>query len=597
MPSQTPDRFGLTLGYVFERRVFYPLVFAFVLALALLPYYIGGTLILGGEGDVVLDFSIHLKMFQDQWYSRYGFGWPNLSPGANGVNALFHILVERLSANQAATNFLVVFPMYYIPFLGMYLLATQVGARPHLAFLVSLFYVFNPFYSLWVISLNEWNVYSGAVLPLFFWVIFKYYHDNLKLFLFYGLITACFSFAYTNPPLNAIINIASILSVYIASYYYNGKFSPLEVIKKYLLVFTAFFLFNSWWLLNLFYTAGYARNLYLNSNFSVEGWLFDTVSAVGAPLAKAFSMTQIVNGANWDFFGYLYHTPIGVVLTLVPILLVVGVFPFMKKTALYKLNLNIFILCLIVFFLIKGAAQPFGGVYLFLFKNIPFFNIFKTPVEKFGLLYTFLFTVLLLFVLHGCCEDRRVYRKAILVFAGYLLFCFIPVLTGNIIPDSNFGIAVGGRKFADKQEYRSVREDINKDRLDYRVLSLPGMGNYQILMDNFNGKKYSGLDPIINNVNKDYIASHSENEKVIYHNLAESPGDLLLSLFGIGKMVVNEGFIPWFGIVGPDADNLRHKFRALPRKEFGGITVFDNTGNFVPHLYAPSSYWVTESRK
>lgn len=579
-----------------DSRIFYPLVFAPFLVLVLLPYYTHGTLVLGGEGNVVLDFSIHLKVFQDQWLPRYNFGYPNLSPGSNGVNTLFHVLIERLTGNQAATNFLVVFPMFYVPFLGMYLLATQIKAKPYLAFLISVFYIINPFYASWVISLNEWNIYAGAVLPIFFWVILRYYDDNLKLFLFYGFATTCFSFAYTNHPLNAVINITSIFSVYIVSCYHHGRFLPFDVVGKYLLVFSAFLLFNSWWLVNLFYSAGFAQQLYLNSGFSAEGWLVDTVAYVAAPFGKAFSLRHIIANSDWDFFSYFYHTPVSLILTLIPLLLAVGGLFLTKKAGFYKLNLNIFIIVLVVLFLMKGAAQPFGDIYLFLFRNIPFFNIFKTPVEKFGLLYVFLFTVLLLFVLHGS-RGQNIYRKMVILFSGYLLFCLIPILTGNIIPENRLTLdnITVSRKFFDKPEYKLVREDINKDKLDYRIMSLPGMGNYQILMDNFKGAKYAGLDPILNNINKAYIVSQSENEKVIYHNLAESPEDLLLGLFNVGKMVVNGDFIPWFGVVGLDADSLRNKLGNIVKKEFGNIVVFDNTKNFVPHLYVPASSWIVEN--
>lgn len=588
---------NLVFRRTFQNSVFYPLLFAGILTLALLPYYVDGTIILGGEADLVLDFSIHWKAVAYQWISRYYFGIPSLVSGSNGANALFHLLVQVLSGNQAVTNFFFVFPLYYAPFLGMYLLATQFKAKPYLAFLISASYVINPFYLPWLTNLNEWNVYAGAMLPLLFWVVLRYYHDNLKLFLFYGLVTTVFSFAYTNQPFNAIINIASIISVYIVSYYYNKRFLMFEAIRKYLLIFSAFLLFNSWWLINLFYSVGYAQRLYRESGSFSEDWLLSTVSSINAPLAKAFLLRQIVNNANEDFFGYFYHTPLSLIVTLIPLLLIVGGIFFTRETGSYKLNINIFIIVLIALFLTKGAAQPFGGIYLFLFKNLPFFNIFKTPVEKFGLLYIFLLTVLLLFVLHSC-REQKVYRKAIILFSGYLFFCFIPVLTGNIIPDGNMNATgVMSRRFVDKPEYRAAREDINKDKLDYRTLSLPGMGNYQVLMDNYGGKKYTGLDPILNNTDKPYTIAIDENEKVIYRNLGDDSSDALLSLFNIGKLVINGEFIPWFGITGPDADSLRHKFENLPKKEFGNIAVFDNAENFVPHLYIPSSYWIIESSK
>ena len=62
------------------------------------------------------------------------------------------------------------------------------------------------------------------------------------------------------------------------------------------------------------------------------------------------------------------------------------------------------------------------------------------------------------------------------------------------------------------------------EKLEYKILSLPGTGNYQIMFDSLQGKKYSGIDPLLHNTNKPIITPHSGEEiKTFYrHALSTS---------------------------------------------------------------------------
>ena len=60
-----------------------------------------------------------------------------------------------------------------------------------------------------------------------------------------------------------------------------------------------------------------------------------------------------------------------------------------------------------------------------------------------------------------------------------------PLLTGNMIPELFLGTTAGTatRKFTEQPQYKKLRGHINQEKLVYKILSLPGMGNYQILLD------------------------------------------------------------------------------------------------------------------
>jgi len=201
--------------HVLNNRTFFLILYGVLLALALIPYYTDGCLILGGEGDYVLDYSTHLSKCGFLWLSHWGTGVQNLSPCGTGLNILLLWLVEKLTGSASLTNFVLIFSIYFFPFLAMYLVCKELKTTPFISFISSLFYIVNPFMLYYLNCINQWNVFSVTVMPLFLWVILKYYHSNFKLFFFFGIISACFSFAYTNQPLLAIILISIVLSIFI----------------------------------------------------------------------------------------------------------------------------------------------------------------------------------------------------------------------------------------------------------------------------------------------------------------------------------------------------------------------------------------------
>ena len=561
-----------------------------VLTFSLLHFYHDGSIILGGEGNYILNYSQYFKISFHQWTTRFGLGSVNLIPGATMAHFFFFALIENLLNNQALTNFFLIFLMYFLPFFGMYLISAELGIRPYLCGLVSLFYIINPFSIYFLSSLNQWNNFALSLVPILFWVVLRYYHDCLKLFLYFGSISALFSIAYTNHPLNAIIHISTILAVYITSYYHNNKFIVSEAVKKYLLVFSAFMLFNCWWLLNLF--KGVDTALVIYKADVAKNWLIDTVNTVGNPLARSLSLTHMT-GTKGDslLFADYFQTSIAFFIGLVPIFLVISGIFFCKRTNLHKLLIIILILILIVIFLLKGGAPPFGSIYLFLFDNVPFFNILKSPIEKFGLLYVFLLSLLILFTLLATKRSKH-YRTGIIIFSVYTLFCMGPLLMGNIIPElklRNDGGTIS-RKYNIKPAYQNFREHINKQKLEYKVLSLPGLGNYQVLYDSSQGKKYSGMSPLLRNINKSTLEAEYDNEiKELYKVTLDKNSQRLFGSFNIGRLVIDGDTLPWFGFVSANPEKLREHYKNLSQKNFGNISIHTLSQSFIPIVHTTNN--------
>ena len=583
--------FNLIIKRIINNDFFYPLVMILALSLALSKYYSDGSLILGGEGNTVLNFTEHLKITSYQWFSIYGQGMINLAPSGTGVNILLLALFENLTKSTVATNFILILSLYYLPFLGMFLAAREINLNNFSAFLIALFYLINPSTLQYLTNLNQWNASVVALMPFLFWIILKFYKDNLKLFLFYGTTTAIFSCAYSNQPLNAIANISSLISLFIISFHLNGKLIYSEILKKYMLLLPAFVLFNSWWLLNLFYSAVDAIKFYPEAQ--AQSWLSQVSNNTATPLFKCLTFTMLTYDYGYDFIGNLHNSFPGHIIKLIPITLVVLVCFFSKKIRKVKIIIPVFFLVLVAMFLTKGVSPPFGEIYLFLFKNIPLFNMFKTPTEKFGLLYIFLFTLLLLFIFLNikALKEKNIFQ---LIFSGYLIFCFTPIATGNIIPDHNIGhYGKSVRKYVEKSEETSFKATINREKLNYKIMSLPGMGNYQILMKTGRKSYYTGWDPLLWTNKGSVQPAFSSHITEFYWLLDKAPVKKLFGMLNIGKLVVNPNLIPWFGNVGSgNPDTIRDRLELLPEKRYGNISVFNNYKNFLPVVYSPKNIFI-----
>jgi len=361
------------------------------------------------------------------------------------------------------------------------------------------------------------------------------------------------------------------------------------------IILSAFILFNFWWLLNLFYGAIDALNYY--SRDFAQAWLTQTVEAAAAPLLKCLTLTIMTYDYGADFIGNLHNSFPGHIVKFIPITLVVWICFFSREIRQKKIINRIFLLALLAMFLTKGTAPPFGELYSFLFKHFPFFHIFKSPTEKFGLLYIFLFTLLLLFIFLNIKnpKENQIFHFFI---GGYLIFCSIPMATGNIIPTHNIAhYGKADRKYIDKPEYIDFKTAIIQEKLNYKIMIFPGMGNYQILIKTGEKSYYTGWSPLQMNINKGFLqpvfGSHITE---FYSLLAQDSAQKMFGMLNIGKLLVNPDSIPWFGNVGSgDLDIIRKRFEHLPEERFGNMSVFNNYKNFLPIVYSPRNIFIVQN--
>ena len=229
-----------------------------------------------------------------------------------------------------------------------------------------------------------------------------------------------------------------------------------------------------------------------------------------------------------------------------------------------------------------------GVLYELMFRYVPFFYIFKSPVEKFGVLSIFVMFVLLLSLFKGL-ESSKKNLGVFGLLGAYLVCCSIPVITGNLIPDyrlnSNFEMV--SRRYIDKAGYKIVRSVVSDELPEYRILTLPGGANYQVCLKNYQNKYYTGMDPVSWSLSKPFLAPYNA-PPMLYSGLSHENYRKLFSLYNIRKVMINTDMVPWFGFIEqegiPEMDWIFSKF--MKKRTMDSIILYDNNDDPLPYFYS-----------
>lgn len=547
-------------------------------------FYANGGYVLGAEGAYYLDAILLAK--------NYGYLWYNSAVGyiATSYNFVFHlILLQWLFGSVRLVNFVTIASLYVLPFAAVYLLCLELKLKSPLALLFSIFYLANPFTAYFLFSINQWNMIASYLLPAFFLIILKFYEKPILLFTIFGFHSLLFAFGNANPPTMAIYQIAVAIFVIIVSLYKNKKFFIWDTFFHYLLVLSSFVLYNFWWLINWIYAMSDASANY-STTFALN-WLKNVSNQIPA-LWRSFSLSALLPFPRFpqqDFFTAYYGNTWSEVIFLLPIVLV-ALTIFRKELASLQLKL-LGISLIFAGLLAKGINPPFGILYELAIVYIPLFKIFKTAPEKWGVLFVFLLTLYLILTYKDL--SKSIFRKlSILGLSLYSLFAIFPFVSGNFLPDYKYaGSLLISKHFRYKPEYLDLKETLNRDPLQYRVLSLPGHLNYQVALRIDDKKLYGGGDPVLTNTNKPFIASYNNlfapSFLPLFRNISDPNYSKMLGLYNIKKIVINKDLYPWFGFAQKEnVDQMEDIFDSqFASTKNDAIDLYDIGDSFIPRLY------------
>lgn len=211
----------------------------------------------------------------------------------------------------------------------------------------------------------------------------------------------------------------------------------------------------------------------INSEF---GSVFTSKDAVRYFSFAKFENTLGLLHPNWpeNIFGKTYF--MRPEFLLLPVFAFISLF-WVKKTQgkkEYEKNIHILffaILGIIGIFLAKGAQDPFGGVYLWMFDHVPGFVMFRDPT-KWYLLIAISYAILIPFTIgkvYVWFKDKvkipHIQNLFVVLVVGYLLFLIRPAFLGQL----------GGtfQTHVISWEYQKFSKDLTNDKAFGRILWVP----------------------------------------------------------------------------------------------------------------------------
>jgi len=601
----------------------YPTILFFLLSL--IPFYwLQGHPIGWGDMGIFAFFynsNYLLDVFSYTWLSTYLSGH---SAGQNISMIPFSLLFALLSSTgfsnyiqQSFAYSMILFTSMLFMYLFVYELFNYREDKKLIATISAIFYIFNPLFMIGYLYPGRLNIY---VVPFISFILFLYSlilkRGKFVYILLLSIAVSLFSIVFLNPAVTIIA--IMILALFFVHQIVSCDWKNLSKIKN-ILIYTAILtiltlLISAWFIMPListgreYYTAGTTienswhtlviASSYLNLIDFLRLLAYGPYS--GSWAYKDPTWRYIYNNNFFIFFGFLAF-----ILILTPLL-----------TKRKDKNILFFSLLLCIgLFLILGLNSPFGFIFEYMFKNIPYFAIFRNPIEKF--IPFLLISIAALFGIGLANLYDQIRRK---IGIGYgklitiiimLLMCGVyifPMWTGSAV---NTPITIRGNEISSFVEVPSYYQDIAEyffnDSRDYRIFSLPLRPTTYVVFNWTYG--YDGPDTIwllykhatISSLENNYYSS-AKIISILSENLNNNLNKLA-ALFNIRYIVIqNDVDIIRGNYNGKVLVSQKKSKQILDKLNISYIQSFDqlelykiSDNYFVPHIYTTDKYTITDS--
>lgn len=429
------------------RKFLYPSILIFLTVLICFLNYKSNTFLTGWDTlHPEFNFNLNFKrLFFGVWHQEQGLG---AIPGHSQMADLPRVLILWIFHFFLPLNFLrysYIFLCFILGPLGIYFLISLILKNKNIAFLSSLFYIFNlstlqQFYVPFEMFPTQW-----AFLP---WIILfaiknlqKPSKSNLINFLVFSLLSTPQAYAA-----HLWYPFFGIFSLFLFIYWLLHKNKKTFKTASILIALTLFI--NSFWLLpNLYFiftSSSVVENSKVNRLFSQEYLLQnrETGYIKDVALQKGFYFNwQIYNSSTSKFENlmpqwnnYLNQPIVTFIGYLLFFLCAIGlIFSFFNKNPLF-ISISPFII--IPFILLTNNIFPFDKVFDFLIKFSIFEQAFRFIFTKFSILFLFGLTLYFSYFLHTIFN--LFLKKPIQIFISlffiisFLIYTF-PFFTGQLI--------------------------------------------------------------------------------------------------------------------------------------------------------------------
>lgn len=573
------------------------LIFIILSAISLIPFYKTFHNGLINRSDFLLlnyphEFVIHRLLYVWDEFAYLGADQSLLYTPATPFYAVFGVL-HKLGIPVDAINRLQFIIPFFLMIIGMYLLFVYIFEdnkyKQFGGIVAASFYGFN--YLTTASLLQGWVsvIFVYGVIPfiLLFWL--KGMEGQKKIYVVFAAFLTIF-LSSSNPTFAGL----GYITIFLLTLYYLvicTRSNIYSFVQNTLLFVSLSILFNLYWLLPGIISFSTGINSY-NSDVNFLSMISQRFPLSGA---MHFGFDPIVMKAGLGmlpfngFFASNYYLILSYTIVIIAF---ASLLTFRHKEQ-SRLLVFFALLSLVGFFLVKGTNQPFGGIYLWLWNNIPGFNIYRST-EKWLFLAIFGISVLLgssilyfisLFVEKPVAQidkRKRVVFLFVVIFSCIVLTNALPLLSGNLssflkpstVPDSYF----------------TIHDTLLTDNNDYKIIILPGPTG----MTNFTWHNSETGDvfkvispkPTIESFSPGSLRSLEIISKTYYElsqeNLSDYDKIKFLSLMNVGDIFVHNDTMS-------DATPILTNVSTI----YMNVTEFSvskiHNAYFLPHLYPAST--------
>lgn len=387
---------------------------------------------------------------QGTYINFYDFGFQNIEVYLN----LFYILWGGIGSYVAASKLTVMIPIAILSVLSPYLLIKHLTGDKRIAFISALFFAFNT--NLLYLELSHLQIaflfsLSPLILLSFIKLIDDFTGKNLILFSLIYSVGVCYE-------LRIAYIILVVLLVY--SIIFISKKDFLKNIFRYFLLAFITTILNLFWLLPVIFSDKEAisdttnRGLFGDKFFNLFYSLADFNHYWSGTEVQTFTL-QNIPAVAW----------------IVPILAIALLLNFkkIKNESDKKYVLFFSVILSLGILLTKQSAEPFTGLYLWLYNSFPGFNLFREASKFFILVsigYLGLFSYFLRYLI---INNKHIGRKFRFCFLATFCLLFLwnakPLVTGEV-----------GYLFTEKiepAEYKTLNSFIAQQPGFFRTISFP----------------------------------------------------------------------------------------------------------------------------
>lgn len=451
----------------------YPFLFILISTLLIFNWFKAGYIYGGGDvGLQTYDPARRLEVEKFVWWESVGPGSP-LPQGLSTIPFQFSLyLLQSLGFSPVALQAALFFLLLTLMGFGMYLfLKHKMTEGLQIYPLIGgLFYMLNPY-----IMISVWHrfihttIMLAAVLPFFalFWD--KWIREGKTRYLIFFLVASLLS-VYVFGTYAYIITVwIFLLLITVTTVVPFNKKLLFKAGGRFLFGFVIWILLNCWWILPIAKISPALLSSQHQTSESIE-----TLVYISAQAILPYSL-QLINPYYLFFqadFGGIYKSFFFQIIPWIFTALILTGLIRSFKTVTFSL-FGIFYLFSV--FLAKGAAPPFGQIFIAGFKNIFALGVFRNPFEKTGLILVFFTTVLFILGIKTILEKLKnpIYGKAFLLLPTVLILVFSwPMFAGKI-----FGTVEKPAFVKVPQSYQQadgwLREQKENGLLDGKILHLP----------------------------------------------------------------------------------------------------------------------------